>query len=168
MSKGKYKNGDRVTPIGKTRGCILSDSIHWQLNKEKGYLIVVKDLNTEGNEGVYTCSSDEHTGTGDYFYESDLIPYTEPEVKRWSTVMEEAESLIYGDREQDYGSATQNFINISKMWSVILSKEVTTGQVIQCMIALKQCRLLNQPDHRDSWVDICGYAGVWEKVKKNL
>lgn len=84
------------------------------------------------------------------------------------TILDTAKGLIYGDREKDYGSATKNFENISKMWSVILEKEITVEQVIQCMISLKQCRLLNQPDHKDSWIDICGYVGVWEKIKKGL
>lgn len=85
-----------------------------------------------------------------------------------NTVLDTAKSLIYGDREKDYGKAIDNFTNIAKMWSVILKKEVSIEEVIQCMIALKQCRLINQPQHTDSWVDICGYVGVWDKIQKGL
>ena len=105
-------------------------------------------------------------GSG-FWYPAFILEKIDPN-KPELTVLQEAESLIYGDREKDYGSATKNFSNIAAMWSVILGKEITKEQVVQCMIALKQCRLLNQPDHRDSWIDICGYAGVWEKIKKGL
>ena len=46
------------------------------------------------------------------------------------------------------------------MWSVILEKEVTVAQVYQCMVAVKLCRLIETPDHADSWLDICGYGAL--------
>lgn len=164
---GKFKVGDRVVPIDKTnRTKGLETSSNWMKNggKEQGYLYVSRVAND-----YYSCSANKH-GAGDFFAEEDLISYEGCNViaPKEKTVLQEAESLIYGDREQDYGSATKNFSNIAAMWSVILGKEITIEQVVQCMIALKQCRLINQPDHKDSWVDICGYAGVWEKIKKGL
>ena len=83
-------------------------------------------------------------------------------------MFDKAKNLIYGQREKDYGSATKNFSNIAKMWSVLLDKEITEEQVVQCMIALKQCRLINTPDHEDSWLDIMGYVGIIEKLQKGL
>ena len=47
-----------------------------------------------------------------------------------------------------------------KMWSVILEKEVTVSQVYQCMIAVKLSRLIETPDHEDSWLDVCGYGAL--------
>jgi len=46
------------------------------------------------------------------------------------------------------------------MWSVLLEKEVTVAQVYQCMIAVKLSRLIETPDHEDSYVDICGYGAL--------
>lgn len=54
------------------------------------------------------------------------------------------------------------------MWSVLLGIDVTPQQIVSCMIALKQCRLINQPEHIDSWIDICGYSGFIEKIEKGL
>jgi len=34
------------------------------------------------------------------------------------------------------------------------------------MVGLKMARLVNSPDHEDSWVDIIGYAGVWDKMRR--
>lgn len=84
------------------------------------------------------------------------------------TILDTAKGLIYGDREKEYGKAIDNIGNIAKMWSILLQKEITMEQVVECMIAVKQCRLINQPNHMDSWIDICGYAALKEKINKGL
>ena len=71
-----------------------------------------------------------------------------------------AERLVNGNRAKDYGDAYENHDRIAKMWSVILEKEVTVPQVYQCMVATKLSRLIETPDHDDSWVDICGYGAL--------
>jgi hypothetical protein len=53
-----------------------------------------------------------------------------------------------------------NHIRIARLWSVLLDTEVTPEQVALCMIAVKQARLMETPDHDDSWQDILGYALV--------
>lgn len=172
--ESKFKIGDKVVPISKSTGVVtLNECEHWSLarNINQNYLFVV-GLGTIENE--YICNYIKtKMPTGSRYLDSDLVFYENASMdtsttKKEMTVLEEAQSLIYGDREKDYGSASKNFENISKMWSVILGKEISTEEVIQCMIALKQCRLINQPGHKDSWVDICGYVGVWDKIQKNL
>lgn len=80
------------------------------------------------------------------------------------TVLQEAQAAVYGPRQEAYGSPRVNQQRIADMWSVILGKKVTHQQVIQCMIAVKLCRLINSPDHRDSWKDIAGYVAVWDSA----
>jgi hypothetical protein len=80
------------------------------------------------------------------------------------TILEEAQALIYGARQTDYGDAFTFFSRVAAMWSVILDTPVTPEQVCLCMDALKTVRLLNQPTHRDSIIDKAGYAGCYEKV----
>jgi|TARA_R100000479_G_scaffold145545_1_gene80990 hypothetical protein len=75
-------------------------------------------------------------------------------------ILEEAERLVNGNRAKDYGDAYENHDRIAKMWSVLLGKEVTVRQVYQCMVAVKLCRLIETPDHEDSWIDICGYGAL--------
>lgn len=79
-------------------------------------------------------------------------------------MLDEAKSLVYGQRAKDYGSAKENFERIAGHWSLILNQEVTADQVVLCMIAVKMARLFQTPDHRDSWVDIAGYVGVKDKM----
>lgn len=82
------------------------------------------------------------------------------------TILDEAKGLIYGDRQDQYGDALTSFGNIADGWSVIAGTEITAEQVCMMMGWLKMMRLLNQPTHHDSVVDLAGYAGCYEKVLK--
>ena len=48
--------------------------------------------------------------------------------------------------------------------SPIFGQEVTVAQVVQAMISLKLSRLINSPEHTDTWVDIAGYADWWRDI----
>ena len=65
------------------------------------------------------------------------------------TILQEAQSLVYGDREKDYGSVTKNFGRIAQLWGAILDCEVTAEQVGLCMIGVKMARQCHKPK-RDS------------------
>ena len=65
---------------------------------------------------------------------------------------------VIQDRGEDYGSILDNHTRISRLWSVLLDTDVTPEQVALCMIAVKQARLMETPDHEDSIQDILGYA----------
>ena len=78
-------------------------------------------------------------------------------------ILEEANKLVHGDRQQDYGHPIHDFNRTAQMWSAILGKEVTAEQVALCMIAVKLSRLCNSYK-RDSIVDIAGYAATLEMV----
>ena len=84
------------------------------------------------------------------------------------TVLKEAHTIIYGDREKTYGHPSKNLKTIAKMWNAYLdarttSSELNAKDVASMMILLKTARLANNPDHRDSVVDICGYAALIER-----
>jgi hypothetical protein len=76
----------------------------------------------------------------------------------------EAHNLAHGPRQSVYGHPLDNFTLTSKLWSAILNTEVTAEQVGLMMIALKMARLLNTPGHRDSLVDIAGYAEALDLI----
>jgi hypothetical protein len=75
-----------------------------------------------------------------------------------------ASNLISGQRADDYGSLEDNFGRIAIMWGVVLGRVVTTEQVALCMASVKMCRLVNSPDHADSWVDLAGYAAIGSEL----
>jgi hypothetical protein len=73
-------------------------------------------------------------------------------------VCDVAKRLTSYDRQLDYGSPIEDFTKQAKMWSVILNTNVTPQQIAMCMIAVKLCRMTNSPRHRDSAIDVVGYA----------
>jgi len=79
-------------------------------------------------------------------------------------ILQEAESLVYGDRQEQYGSPLKEFSKTAKMWSAILECEVSAQQVGLCMIALKISRQLHK-SKRDNLVDGAGYFATIEKLQ---
>ena len=84
---------------------------------------------------------------------------TEP-LKNRKYFTAKADELISGQRADDYGDATDSFNRIAKIWSAILSTDISAEQVAACMIGLKLARLSNELKHEDSWLDIIGYAAL--------
>lgn len=74
------------------------------------------------------------------------------------TVLQEANDAVFGPRQHYYGHPRENYKRISDLWSVIVGTTITPEQTGLMMIALKISRLMETPGHRDSYVDIAGYA----------
>ena len=70
---------------------------------------------------------------------------------------------VVKQRGESYGSMLDNHTRIAKLWSVLLDTDVTPEQVALCMIAVKQARLMETPNHTDSVQDILGYALVYHE-----
>ncbi|WNO25814.1 hypothetical protein SEA_GOIB_72 [Gordonia phage Goib] len=79
-------------------------------------------------------------------------------------ILAKADELVNGDRNKNYGDAKTNHQRIADMWSVILAKPVEAHEVAACMVALKLARLIETPDHLDSWVDMAGYAAIGGEI----
>ena len=79
-------------------------------------------------------------------------------------VLQKASELITGDRDKEYGDAFINFKDIADGWGLILKTEVTREDVALCMAWVKMARLAKNPNHKDSWVDIAGYAGLGGEI----
>jgi hypothetical protein len=80
-----------------------------------------------------------------------------------SSLLLEAQKLIEDERAGVYGDSVKNHARIAALWSALLEKEITAHQVYLCLIAVKMSRLMESPTHRDSWMDIAGYAALAEK-----
>lgn len=80
------------------------------------------------------------------------------------SILQEAERIVNGDRNQDYGDMNESFSNIAKGWSVIAGTEITPHQVGLMMIWLKVCRE-NNKHKRDNLVDVIGYAHCISKLE---
>jgi hypothetical protein len=80
------------------------------------------------------------------------------------TILEEAQNAVYGDRQADYGTVTDNFGTIAKLWSAVLKTEVTPEQVGLCMVQVKVARQMYKPK-RDNLVGGAGYFATIEKME---
>ena len=88
------------------------------------------------------------------------------------SILKEANTIIYGDREKTYGHPSKNLKTIAKMWNAYLEAKTDKGElnakdVATMMVLLKAARLANDPSHRDSLVDICGYAALIERCDED-
>lgn len=90
------------------------------------------------------------------------------------SILAEAEKVVNGPRAQFYGPPVVNFKRIADLWDAWLvgrpdrSAPISTYDVAYMMILMKLARLQHQPYHRDSVVDIAGYAGCAEKLARDL
>jgi len=81
-------------------------------------------------------------------------------------VLERAKEIVDGrDKQQHYGPPEESMSRIAQVWSGILGKAITPGQVALMMAGLKLARLGTDPEHADSLDDLAGYARIYERVK---
>lgn len=87
-------------------------------------------------------------------------------------ILEEAQHVIYGEREQTYGDPGKNIRIIADYWNTYLISKgfdflegLDYDDVCNMMVLLKVARLANTPMHRDSLVDVCGYLALSERIK---
>jgi hypothetical protein len=89
-----------------------------------------------------------------------------------TTILEEAQGLVYGPRQGAYGHPIDDFTRTGRMWGAILadwavdpSQPVPPELVALCMAAVKISREVNAPK-RDNVVDLAGYAATLELVRE--
>jgi hypothetical protein len=84
------------------------------------------------------------------------------------TILEEAGSLVDGPREAAYGHPKDDFSAVvHAAYALGVNPTEHGGDPLHhalYMILVKIQRLVQTPDHRDSIVDIAGYARCYEKV----
>ena len=98
------------------------------------------------------------------------------------SVCQEADNIINGQRRKDYGKVNESFQQVADFWSTYLSRNVVNAfpdlpignmpvvlvaeDIANMMLLMKVSRAQNG-FHRDSYVDIAGYAGCAEKIQNN-
>ncbi len=82
-------------------------------------------------------------------------------------LLSEAESLVNGDRNNQYGPPHQDFQRTADMLSALGfrfedghggTRRLMAHDVALSLAAVKMSRLAWTPGKRDSWVDLAGYA----------
>jgi hypothetical protein len=86
---------------------------------------------------------------------------TAPQPLNRTQVLDQAQSLITGDRENEYGAPQDNFANIAQRWSQTVGVTIKPWQVALMMADLKIARMATTGKrHQDSFVDIAGYSAL--------
>ena len=75
-----------------------------------------------------------------------------------SEVLNTAESIVNGARNDNYGAPEDNFLTIARFWSVYLGIDINATNVSVMMALLKIARIKSCPNEPDSWVDLAGYS----------
>lgn len=115
-------------------------------------------------DSQYDCLQGRH-GFCEYD-ECDCDCHDVPNLLAGKSVLREADEIINGQRRKDYGGPLESFARIGRLWAPVLGlDEVTPEQVALCMVGLKVARAM-QGFHRDSLVDIAGYAGCIELIQQ--
>ena len=79
--------------------------------------------------------------------------------------LDEAATIVTGQRDAQYGGPEENFTRIAKIWSVIVGKEISSEDVAMMMVGLKLARYASKSGFQpDTWIDIAGYAGCGFEV----
>lgn len=84
-------------------------------------------------------------------------------MEQTTVVIDEAKSIVYGARVQEYGSADECFSRIAAVWSAMRGDKYTAQDVALMMIGFKIAREAGKHKH-DNLVDICGYAEILETL----
>lgn len=84
-----------------------------------------------------------------------------------TTLLEEANDLIHGDRAEAYGSALENATAWAQMFHAATGLDVTPEHYVIAQIC---CKLVRQrhKSKRDNMRDIAGYVGVWGKMEAEM
>lgn len=81
-------------------------------------------------------------------------------------ILNDALEATQGPRQAAYGHPSVNWGRTAKIASSITGLDLTPAQCVQVAFAMKLARLQQTPGHRDSLVDLAGYAWVWSEVVK--
>ena len=82
-------------------------------------------------------------------------------------ILQLATELVDGDRDRVYGDPRSNHERIAAIWSVLLDTPVNAQQVAMCMAAVKMSRLVQTPNHLDSYVDAAAYMAIAGELATN-
>lgn len=82
------------------------------------------------------------------------------------SALEEAQAIVYGRGEADYGHPYDDYVRTSRLWEAFLGlKEGTIGprRAAVMMVLVKCSREAHRPK-RDNRVDIAGYAECVDRI----
>lgn len=140
FNDGRKHNWDLVKEIPEPAGAFTDDQPDW---------VITGTLLTEEQKERWARHVSADT--------------TKPDHKALSDLASEAVAIVTGSRRDQYGGPERTFDVIASFWTAYLRAKghditITAADVSPMMRLMKESRLITNPTHRDSIVDIIGYA----------
>jgi len=82
------------------------------------------------------------------------------------SILQEAEKIINGERQDNYGKPEDSFKIISDFWNVYIRHKIgievplESIDIAHMMALFKVARMLGQKSSRDNYTDACGYLAI--------
>ncbi len=85
-------------------------------------------------------------------------------------ILQVAEKMVNGDRQDDYGRPENNFERIAMLWTHYLgpnrlSVGISPVDVAAMLALLKIARIASGHGKNDNWVDLAGYAACGGEIQ---
>lgn len=81
-----------------------------------------------------------------------------------SEILKQADGIVNGERQNQYGSPERSFTFIAELWSDYLHMMISDKDVALMMILMKVAREAGGDGKMDNWVDIAGYAACGGEI----
>ncbi len=88
-------------------------------------------------------------------------------------ILDTAEKMVNGDRQDDYGTPEQSFERIAMLWTHYLGHNrlnvgITPVDVAAMLALLKIARVASGHGKSDNWVDLAGYAACGGELQSEM
>lgn len=85
-----------------------------------------------------------------------------------SEILQKAEAIVTGERQQNYGTPEYNFGKIASLWNAYKGDDLFDAVDVAMMMALlKIARISTGTQTEDSFVDLAGYAACGGEISSN-
>ena len=85
-------------------------------------------------------------------------------------ILQTAEKMVNGDRQDDYGTPENSFEIIAGLWCAYLTGKlkccITPHDVAAMMALLKIARIASGHGKSDNWIDLAGYAACGGELQE--
>jgi hypothetical protein len=153
------------------RIAILKDDYHFRIrvvsvgNKEFSGMVI------ESNIPDYKVGEVKKRWLKEYFdiYEIEKVKEMDAMNKKEEvkSILTEAESIVNGDRDVQYGDPNEAFKEYSNILDATFGIKLTPAEICKVQIAIKLGRL-KYKHKRDSVVDLCGYAEILNRLENGI
>ena len=82
-----------------------------------------------------------------------------------SDILQQAEKIVCGDRDRQYGSPEDSFRTIAELWTSYLRLQIRAEDVAAMMELMKLARIARGKAKADNWVDLAGYAACGGEIQ---